>query len=102
LEALGVRVECKTGCPPLTVSGGRFSAGHVAMRGDLSSQYFSALLMAAGVADRPIEIEVRGTLVSQPYVAITCQMIRDFGGEVEVTPRGFRVHPVASYRARTY
>lgn len=102
LRQLGVRVECTTGCPPLSVVGGRLPGGQVAMRGDQSSQYFSALLMACGLADSAVEIEITGTLVSKPYVEVTLRMIEDFGGQVERTRSGFRVHPVGAYRARTY
>src|SRR5882724_4484333 len=51
LRQLGVQVECATGCPPLTIHGGRLAGGTLSMRGDRSSQYFSALLMAAGLAE---------------------------------------------------
>src|SRR5262245_29244230 len=47
LAQLGVRIECRTGCPPLTVYGGKLPGGHLKMRGDRSSQYFSALLLAS-------------------------------------------------------
>jgi 5-enolpyruvylshikimate-3-phosphate synthase len=46
LRQLGVKVECETGCPPLTVHGGTLRGGVARMRGDRSSQYFSALLLA--------------------------------------------------------
>src|SRR5450432_508440 len=82
LRQLGVRVECETGCPPLTIHGGRLAGGALSMRGDRSSQYFSALLMAATLAEGPVTIDVAGTLVSRPYVDITRHMMEDFGGSV--------------------
>src|SRR6185436_3995671 len=91
LRALGADVTCATGCPPLTIRGGRLRGGRVRMRGDQSSQYFSALLMAAGFADTDLDVEIDGSLVSRPYVDITCRMIADFGGEVSETPVGFHV-----------
>jgi 3-phosphoshikimate 1-carboxyvinyltransferase len=91
LRALGVGVDCPTGCPPLTIRGGRLPGGRVRMRGDQSSQYFSALLMAAGFADASLDVEIEGTLVSRPYVDITRRMIADFGGEVLETAGGFHV-----------
>ena len=60
LRALGADVTCATGCPPLTVRGGRLRGGRVRMRGDQSSQYFSALLMAAGFADADLDVEIEG------------------------------------------
>ena len=91
LRALGADVACATGCPPLTIRGGHLRGGRVRMRGDQSSQYFSALLMAAGFADADLDVEIEGTLVSRPYVDITRRMIADFGGEVSETPVGFHV-----------
>jgi len=101
LRQLGVRIDCETGCPPLTIHGGHLSGGTVSMRGDRSSQYFSALLMAASLAEAPVTLDIAGTLVSRPYVDITRRMISDFAGSVETTERGFRVLPRA-YVARPY
>jgi 3-phosphoshikimate 1-carboxyvinyltransferase len=101
LEQLGVRVDCATGCPPLTVYGGTLPGGRVSMPGERSSQYFSALMLAAAGAGGPVEIRVLGRLVSRPYVEITRRMVADFGGRVDEVDGGFVVHP-ASYIARTY
>ncbi len=102
LRQLGVRIDCPTGCPPITVYGGRLAGGTVTMRGDRSSQYFSALLMAAVLAESAVTVELAGSLVSRPYVEITRRMISDFGGSIEDTGRGFRVGAPGSYRARAY
>jgi 3-phosphoshikimate 1-carboxyvinyltransferase len=102
LRQLGVHIECDTGGPPLTIHGGRLAGGVISMRGDRSSQYFSALLMAAVLAEAAVTVDVAGTLVSRPYVDITRRMMGDFGGAVETTERGFRVLPRASYVARAY
>lgn len=102
LRQLGVRIDCETGCPPLTIHGGRLPGGALSMRGDRSSQYFSALLMAAVLAEGAVTVDITGTLVSRPYVDITRRMIEDFGGVVETTERGFHVPSNATYRARAY
>jgi 3-phosphoshikimate 1-carboxyvinyltransferase len=101
LRVLGVRVDCPTGCPPITVHGGRLSGGRVAMRGDLTSQYFSALMLVGVLADADVEVEVVGDLVSRPYVEITRQMVTEFGGGIDVTASGFLVHP-GGYRGRVH
>ncbi len=101
LRQLGVRIDCESGCPPLTIHGGRLSGGSLSMRGDRSSQYFSALLMAAVLAEGPVSVEITGSLVSRPYVDITRRMIADFGGSVAEAPNGFEIVP-AQYAARTY
>jgi 3-phosphoshikimate 1-carboxyvinyltransferase len=102
LRALGADVTCATGCPPLTIRGGRLRGGRVRMRGDQSSQYFSALLMAAGFADADLDVEIEGSLVSRPYVDITRRMIADFGGDVAETPAGFHVRAGRTLRGREY
>ena len=102
LRQLGVVVDCPTGCPPLTVhgTGGRIAAhGLVTLRGDRSSQYLSALLMAAGLYDRDVTIRVTGDLVSRPYVDMTTRMVEDFGGDIEETPEGFIVRGRQTYKA---
>jgi 3-phosphoshikimate 1-carboxyvinyltransferase len=102
LRALGVEVTCATGCPPLTIRGGRLPGGRVRMRGDQSSQYFSALLMAATFADADLAVDIEGTLVSRPYVDITRLMIADFGGRVDETATGYVVRSRGALAARAY
>jgi 3-phosphoshikimate 1-carboxyvinyltransferase len=102
LRQLGAEIECESGCPPLRVRGGSLRGGLLRMRGDRSSQYFSAVLMAAGLADADVEVEIEGTLVSRPYVEITQRMLRDFGGATETSARGFVVRGGRSYQARKY
>ncbi len=92
---LGVKVECATGCPPLTIHGGHLPGGVVTMPGGKSSQYFSAILMAAQCADDDIELKVDGNLVSRPYIDITLNMMRDFGAKV---PRNAAVQGANSFR----
>jgi 3-phosphoshikimate 1-carboxyvinyltransferase len=101
MRQLGVRVECPTGCPPLTVYGGKLPAGSLAMPGGRSSQYFSALMLAGAGAEGDVEIRVEGRLVSRPYVEITRRMVADFGGRVDETSGGFVVRR-AAYTARRY
>src|SRR5258705_3027238 len=79
LRQLGVKIDCPSGCPPLTVHGGKLPGGRLSMRGDRSSQYFSALLLAAALSEGDTELEIEGELVSRPYVEITRRMVADFG-----------------------
>src|SRR5258708_3154478 len=86
LRRLGARIEYSgtEGFPPLVVHAGRIRAGDkVRVRGDVSSQYLSALLMALPITGARTEIEVEGELISKPYVEITLNLMRRFGVEVE-------------------
>lgn len=91
LRQLGVTVDCATGCPPLTVHGTNIAGGRVVMRGDHSSQYFTALLLAATQFDGDLTVVIEGDLVSRPYVNMTATMIRQFGGAIESATDGFTV-----------
>lgn len=102
LRQLGVKVDCESGCPPLTVYGGRLPGGRVTMRGDRSSQYFSALLLAGALSEGETELSIEGELVSRPYVEITRRMVEDFGGRIEVTDKGFWWRGGGTYAARRY
>lgn len=105
LRQLGVEVDCPTGAPPLTLRGGRLRGGSVTMRGDRSSQYFSALMMAGSLAGSDLLLRVSGDLVSRPYVEITRRMVADFGGDIgdlEPTDDGFLIRSIPAYRGRSY
>ncbi|MCH2107782.1 MAG: 3-phosphoshikimate 1-carboxyvinyltransferase [Polyangiaceae bacterium] len=93
LGQLGVSVECPTSCPPLTISGGRLPGGDVTMPGNKSSQYFSALLMAASGAEKEIFLKPEGELVSRPYIDITLNMMAAFGAKFKEQDGGFLVQP---------
>ncbi len=103
LRQAGVGVDCPTGCPPITIDGTvGFPGGAVTMRGDRSSQYFSALLLMAGLGKRDLLLDVQGTLVSRPYVEMTRRMVADFGGRIDERGEGFIARAVPAYRPRTY
>src|SRR5207302_8951796 len=62
--------------------------GPVKVKGNVSSQFLSALIMAAPFADGDTNIEVEGTLVSEPYIAMTFGMLQDFGLKFKVRGPG--------------
>ena len=81
LRQAGVQAtsETKNGCPPVIVDAEGLRGGELTVRGDVSSQFLSGLLMAAPFADDNVTIHVEGPLVSIPYVAMTLAMLRQFG-----------------------
>ena len=86
LRALGARIDYlgKEGFPPLALHPGTIRGGApLRVRGEVSSQYLSALLMAAPLAGSETRIEVEGELISKPYVEITLALMRRFGVKVE-------------------
>ena len=105
LRALGVDAQSRdgTGCPPVIVRARGLAGGHARMRGDISSQYFSALLLAAPYAKSDVELEVEGPLVSAPYITMTLSTMKAFGvGAEREGDRHFRVPAGQRYEARDY
>ncbi len=107
LQALnGLGADCKsdlgTGCPPVTVKTGGLDGGYAFVKGDVSSQFLSALLMVLPNSNEPTTVEIDGPLVSLPYVAMTLAVMEAFG--VRIGNRKFRRFDVrpAHYKGRTY
>ena len=90
LSALGIDATAPTGCPPVTIQGtGRFGKGRVEIDASLSSQYVSALLMAAPFGEGPIEVALAGQDIgARGYVDLTLSAMRAFGAKVEETAPG--------------
>ena len=86
LRQLGCGVEClgQEGYPPLRLTslGPALRTDRpIRVRGDVSSQFLTALLLALPLVaqDAPITIEVEGELISQPYIEITLNLLARFG-----------------------
>jgi len=79
LRAQGARTEPDdAGALPLTLRAGGLAGGSLRLPGDTSSQFVSALLMAAPLGRGPLDLRVDG-LVSRPYVTMTLRMMQSFG-----------------------
>jgi len=104
LNFLGIAAECPTGCPPVTIRGnGRFGRGRVEIDASLSSQYVSALLMAAPFGDGPIEIALTGKDIgARGYVDLTLAAMRAFGAEVEAHDTGSWLVQPTGYKAADF
>lgn len=90
LNLLGGRVssERQAGYPPIVVQATGLPGGPARVGGNISSQYLSALMMTAPAAAGPVTVRVDGTLVSEPYVEMTRQVMRAFGVELSADPSG--------------
>ena len=88
LNTIGCRIDYagQSGFPPLLLHPGTVKLdGPVKVRGDVSSQFLTALLMALPLAGQDAVIEVVGELISKPYIEITLNMMKQFGVTVERT-----------------
>jgi 3-phosphoshikimate 1-carboxyvinyltransferase len=85
LKGIGARIDYlgNTGYPPLAIHPAAIRAGErVRVRGNVSSQFLTGLLMALPLTGRRTVIEVEGDLISKPYVEITLNTLKRFGVEV--------------------
>lgn len=104
LHALGIDAASPTGCPPVTIQGrGSFGHGRVEIDASLSSQYVSALLMAAPRGDGPIEVALAGKDIgARGYVDLTLSAMRAFGAQVEDQQDGSWLVQPTGYRATDF
>ncbi|KAA8729176.1 3-phosphoshikimate 1-carboxyvinyltransferase [Ewingella americana] len=68
--------------PPVRLRGG-FKGGEVTVDGSVSSQFLTALLMTAPLAEADTTIRIKGDLVSKPYIDITLNLMKTFGVTVD-------------------
>lgn len=100
LENLGVTIKYleKEGFPPIKIISKGVSKSFVEIDCSKSSQYLSSLLLSGSYFKYPLEIKIKDTLVSKPYISMTINMVKDFGGNITfdenknsffITPRKF-------------
>ena len=105
LKQLGVEVDYtgKDGSLPLRINGNNINGNIVGMRGDVSSQYFTALLLIAPLLKDGLIINVEGEQISKSYIDMTISGMKDFG--VEVINDNYKKYTVKSgqkYKTRKY
>ena len=85
LRQLGAQIRYleNEGFPPLQISPAVLAGDMLQVRGNVSSQFLTGLLMALPLMGRTVSIEVVGELISKPYIAITLEMMARFGVKVE-------------------
>lgn len=110
LARLGVQAESEAanGCPPVVVHAHGLRLAHTSVRGDLSSQFLTALLLIAPCASRDegrtsVQITIEGPLVSKPYVEMTLAVMENFEAVIERdNDLTFFEIALSGYRAREY
>lgn len=84
-----VRSENGNGCPPVLVRGQGKLYGSADVSANISSQFFSGVLMAAGASSEQVDLRLSGTPVSVTYLEMTLAVMRSFGVQVQ-TDEAFR------------
>ncbi|MGI9327761.1 MAG: 3-phosphoshikimate 1-carboxyvinyltransferase, partial [Pseudomonadales bacterium] len=99
LRPLGARIEYlgQQGYPPLRIDAHGLNGGSTRIRGDVSSQFLTSLLLAAPYANTPVSIAIDGELVSKPYIDITLNLMARFGVQARHQGYGRFEVPTARY-----
>jgi len=104
LKQLGASVEYlkHAGYPPLEIHPKQaLKSAPIQIRGDISSQYISALLMIAPLLSEGLEIDLVGKINSRPYIEMTLQLMTHFGIESTFEGQRIKITP-QSYQANAY
>ena len=83
-----ITAQHNNGCPPLKIGRGGLKGGSTALSGQVSSQYFSGLMMAAPLALSSVNIRVTDEWLSFPYIEMTARLLQDFGVQVKLSKEG--------------
>ena len=101
LQSLGAEVISlnPSAALPVQVSRGSLRGGSVSIRGDVSSQFLSALMLIGPLLEGGLRIEVTSPLISVPYITITAEVMTSFGIQgIEIAPERVIV-PSGTYRS---
>ena len=91
LRSLGASIdyEKKQGYPPLRIKGKKLDGGTISLPADISSQYISSLIMLGAVLKAGIELNLKGTITSMPYINMTLDLLKRLGIKTEF--KGHRI-----------
>ena len=96
LKPLGVSAYStkNDGKPPIIVKGG-FNGGETSIKGNVSSQFISSIIMAAPYSKNPVDLHVEGEFISRPYVEMTLNLMNKFGVNVDYdrNEKSFHIEP---------
>jgi len=102
LETLGVETKSDDGKPPIHING-KIHGNEIFIKGDISSQFISALLIIAPRLPDGLIINVEGNLVSKPYVDLTIAIMKKFGVDIKIE-ENYKRYSVAHqiYKSTTF
>lgn len=103
LKNLGADILYKhqEGFPPLLINGKGLKGGKAVIKGNVSSQFISALLLVAPYFESGLELTIQNDVVSKPYVELTIGIMRGFGAQVSWKEDCITVMPVPYNYAKT-
>ena len=85
LRSIGADIEYteNEGFPPLKIKGSRLEGKEITLPGDVSSQYISALMMIGPILKNGLKLKLTGNIISRPYINLTIEIMKEFGGKAE-------------------
>lgn len=107
LRQLGASIDYlnQEGYPPLQLKGFTYSGNNqLQIRGDVSSQFISAILMLSPLLPNGLTLQIIGALGSKPYIEMTLAQMKQFGieaktnwekGEISIPAQSYQLHPFA-------
>ena len=104
LRCLGARIDYmeREGYPPLRIEGGISQGGQLELPGSVSSQYISALLMIGPMLSNGLTLQLKGKIVSRPYIDLTLCIMNEFGASAEWSDVNTITVMATPYVPRTY
>lgn len=104
LHDLGAQIgyEISEGYPPVTIGAHGLRGGQATISAEQSSQFVSAVLMAAPYARNDVLLHLAGEVVSEPYIRMTLQMMEDFGANILAERGRYIIPALQTYQAREY
>lgn len=103
LRELGAQIEYTSneGFPPLRIRGTELTGNEITLKGSVSSQYISALLMIGPALKNGLQLHLTGEIISRPYINLTLQLMKEFGASaawtsdhcISVKPQPYRCVP---------
>lgn len=95
LRAAGasIRYIDEEGFPPLAIQGGLLQGGEITIKGDISSQFITALLLVAPLMRDGLHLTIIGNIVSRPYIEMTIELMRSFGATITCHDNSITVAP---------
>ena len=101
LNALGAKISypITSGFPPILIHGTVLQGGKASIRAHISSQFVSALLLIAPTMEQGLQLELKNTIASQPYIQMTLDLMRYYGIAWEWNGHVITIYP-QKYRAK--
>lgn len=103
LRELGAQIDYvgNEGYPPLQITGRELDGGEITLKGNVSSQYISALLLIGPMLKQGLVLHLSGEIISRPYINLTLQLMKEFGASaswrsqssITVAPRSYHSIP---------